>query len=585
MFFRSLHAVARHTPLHIIVAPNGEQLRLIVTPKPSGDAADNPALAKPFTATGTPEELDAELPEVLRRYTESVNDLRARLDLPLDELDAAKAKVAKKEDKKAERERQKKEEEERRSAAAKKAAETRAANAAAAKEEKERKARERAEAKAAKKAGKVGAGIQVPGQTAPAGKPDPLEWPFPTGSRVDGVSAPAEEGNHRADLPGKPECLRDYANLARVHGDKLTRRLFIKKAKTSRRYEKLWANWEKFVKDAKSQAELPLEQPNDDSTRAAESAAAPTSAASGSSPDARSTSAPAPSVSTNASSSSRDEAASGAEPDKKSEAAADAGAAEDPAAEPAPAPASENKPAALVVLDTRTGRTLGTWLDTGGDEPRASALITLADQPGAAFCVDAYRPGVEIHAHRVRARAWAVFDETGNTIGYTREIYEAGAAFDMRLAMLGPDVKPGAEERIVHEVHEHDHAYTVHAKQPKFRVTDEQTGEIVAEFRWVPGIGEKLTLDGRAHPYRVLSVEGQHVSARAMLSMKKALLDEAGNPLGSSDEIYEVTDQVGELADREWRVLRVEENAYIVKAAKPRLKGPAASTAAPAVTE
>jgi PRTRC genetic system protein E len=64
--FRDLYAVARHTPLHLIITPNGEQLKIIVTPKPSGDAADNPALAKPFSAIGTPEELDREFPEALR---------------------------------------------------------------------------------------------------------------------------------------------------------------------------------------------------------------------------------------------------------------------------------------------------------------------------------------------------------------------------------------------------------------------------------------------------------------------------------------------------------------------------------------
>jgi hypothetical protein len=45
-----------------------------------------------------------------------------------------------------------------------------------------------------------------------------------------------------------------------VHGDKLTRRLFIKKGKTGRRYEKLWKNWEKFVKAATAQLDLPLAQ-------------------------------------------------------------------------------------------------------------------------------------------------------------------------------------------------------------------------------------------------------------------------------------------------------------------------------------
>jgi hypothetical protein len=39
-------------------------------------------------------------------------------------------------------------------------------------------------------------------------------------------------------------------------------------------------------------------------------------------------------------------------------------------------------------------------------------------------------PGVEIHAHRVLEPAWAVFDEKGATIAYTREIHAAGEPLD-----------------------------------------------------------------------------------------------------------------------------------------------------------
>jgi PRTRC genetic system protein E len=151
--FRDLYAVARHTPLHLIIAPNGEQLKIIVTPKPSGDAANNNALAKPFSAIGTPEELDREFPAALARYAGAVNELRTSLELPLDELEAAKKKASAKDEKKAARSSAQEEEEaKRRSEGAKKAAETRAQKAAGAKAEKERKAKERADAKAAKKA-------------------------------------------------------------------------------------------------------------------------------------------------------------------------------------------------------------------------------------------------------------------------------------------------------------------------------------------------------------------------------------------------------------------------------------------------
>ena len=688
MFFRSLHAVARHTPLHIIVTPNGEQLRLIVTPKPSGEAADNPALAKPFTAIGTPEELDAELPEVLRKYTESVNDLRARLDLPLDELEAAKAKAAKKDEKKAERERQKKEEEERRSEAAKKAAETRAANAAKAKEEKARKAKERADAKAAKKAAKAGTGIQLPGATAPA-----------AAEKAAQEAAAADAAKHLPNLPGKPECIRDYQQLKAKHGDKLTRRLFIKRAETGRRYEKLWKNWEKFVKEASAQPDLPLEEPNsapassgaasdssskggttpaaEPNTRAADSAAA-SGAASGSSPDARSNDgkpaartipiAEAKAAAVDAAPAAKCDgckhivySAPGGQLPLKPFPHSRCGKLDVdvpmiigeqgkwlsslippgcPFHEPArpvkgksPGPFTDVYDEAGTYLSSITtapevGKHIGLVsqkdllrIVTIEKRPSGGLDVTVVPDPEfthaqAASVMEAVReqnqqnkkseaaagavsppPGQSTSAADLPAEsapapasetrpnepAWAVFDEKGMTIAYTRDVYKVGDRFDIGRAMLAPDFKPDSEERLVQEVHVHSRAYTVKSAKPKYQVVDEETGEIVAEFKWPPSVGEKLSSAERPDRYRVLSLAGHRVNARRLLPAKKMLLDDAGNPLGHSDEIYDVTDQVAEIADKEWRVLRIEENAYILKAAKPRIKGPTA--AATIVTE
>jgi len=513
MFFRHLHAVARHTPLHIIITPNGEQLRLVVTPKPSGDAADNPALAKPFTAVGTPEELDAELPEVLRKYTESVNDLRMKLDLPLDALEQAKKKVAEKADKKAEKAKQEKEEAERRSEAAKKAAETRAANAAAAAAEAERKKKEKEDAKAAKKlakaGGKAGAaptgtGIQLPGATA-----------------TQPPAAPEDTVAHRADLPGKAECIRDYTQLKTKHGDKLKRKLFIKKAETGRRYEKLWPNWEKFVKEAEAQPELQLEPASTAATGGDKSEAAPAS-----------------------------------------ESKADRSGA----AETEPASAGEAQPAPVAVLERNSRALLGTY---AGD-PLEGALITLADK--GLYQVDKVTPNVEILAHRVHEEPWRLLDAQGKELGGTVEIL----ACDDKLLI-------GDEEHCVLAVLEADKAYTVKPTAPRFEVYDEEGGRITS-YKWQPSEGEKLTVDGFPNPYRVIEVDGMRVTARKLLSFKKSILTEGGDQLGMTEEIYDIADQVAEIADKEWRVVRVEENAYIVRAAKPKLKGPAA-VAAPAATE
>jgi PRTRC genetic system protein E len=205
--FQDLYAVARHTPLSILITPNGEQLSVIITPKPSGDASDNPALARSIKAVGTPAELDAELPAKLREYTDKVNELRTAIDLPIEALNEAQAKARKKT----------------KPAPAKPAAKP----ATPAKPKKA--AKPKAAKRAAPKAPAPKKKITLPGQSKSAKKHAPVP---------------------RSSLPGKPDCLSDYKALKAKFGDALTRRKFIKTAKTGRRYEKLWANWEAFIKEA-----------------------------------------------------------------------------------------------------------------------------------------------------------------------------------------------------------------------------------------------------------------------------------------------------------------------------------------------
>jgi len=210
--FQELYAVARHTPLSILVTPNGEQLSVIITPKPSGDASDNPALAKSIKAVGTPAELDAELPAKLREYTDKVNELRTTIDLPIEALSEAQAKAKKGSKPKS-------------NTAPKPAAKPKPAPSA-----KPRKAaKPKAARKTAPKAPAPKKKITLPGQSKSAKKHAPIP---------------------RSSLPGKPDCLADYKELKAKFGDALTRRKFIKTANTGRRYEKLWANWEAFIKEA-----------------------------------------------------------------------------------------------------------------------------------------------------------------------------------------------------------------------------------------------------------------------------------------------------------------------------------------------
>jgi len=165
MFFQNLFPVARHTPLSIIVTPNGTQLSVIVTPKPTGDAEDNPALGNPIKIIGTPEELDKELPDALRTYAEKVNDVRTKIDLPIEALDAAAVKGKKKGKAKTDSE----------------ANPTPRATAA-------KKSVQRAKKAAKTRATKTSKKITPPGSPATPSRP-------------------------RASLPGKPECLADLKEL------------------------------------------------------------------------------------------------------------------------------------------------------------------------------------------------------------------------------------------------------------------------------------------------------------------------------------------------------------------------------------
>lgn len=89
-FFAKLYAIARHTSLSIIVTPAGEKLSLIIIPKPNG--GESKSLVTPLQITGTPEELDAELPAAIEQYCGAVNELRSNIG---ETTEAVKAEAAK----------------------------------------------------------------------------------------------------------------------------------------------------------------------------------------------------------------------------------------------------------------------------------------------------------------------------------------------------------------------------------------------------------------------------------------------------------------------------------------------------------
>jgi PRTRC genetic system protein E len=90
--FTELYAVAKHTPLQISVSPDGARLNVLIVPKPGDDANEGSALTRPIQAIGTPEELDRELPAKLAEYCAAINDLRLKIDLPIEAITAEAGK-------------------------------------------------------------------------------------------------------------------------------------------------------------------------------------------------------------------------------------------------------------------------------------------------------------------------------------------------------------------------------------------------------------------------------------------------------------------------------------------------------------
>lgn len=90
--FKELHEMVKTTALTILVSDAGDGL-LSVAVLPKGKEGQNPALSTPLSLTGTPEEMDAELPAVLSRYVGGRNSLAQSLETSLAVMDAAKKAV------------------------------------------------------------------------------------------------------------------------------------------------------------------------------------------------------------------------------------------------------------------------------------------------------------------------------------------------------------------------------------------------------------------------------------------------------------------------------------------------------------
>lgn len=219
--FAAIAEIALYTPLSLVITRELDRLHVIIAGK-----GDKPlAFATPVRVTGTPAELDEQLPAQLTAYAAQMVTPTTAIALPAPDAGAPAKKK------------------------------TPARTTVPLKPAKAKKP-------AAPK--KTAAPKQPPREPKPAKAETPKPVPAPK---------PAAAETPRADLPGKPECIADLHALQALHGAKLTRRLFIKEAATGRRYEKLWKNFEAFTAEAAPVADL-FTQPAT-TTRVALDSAAP----------------------------------------------------------------------------------------------------------------------------------------------------------------------------------------------------------------------------------------------------------------------------------------------------------------------
>ncbi len=91
--FKELAPLLRQRPVVLLLNPlEADSLRVIVMPKKLNDTEEG-ALATPLSVTGTPEELDEQLPATLTQYVGAHLELKNTLQMAKDEMDAA-AKAA-----------------------------------------------------------------------------------------------------------------------------------------------------------------------------------------------------------------------------------------------------------------------------------------------------------------------------------------------------------------------------------------------------------------------------------------------------------------------------------------------------------
>ena len=276
--FTELYAVAKHTPLQISVSPDGARLNVLIIPKPGDDADEGSALTKPIQAVGTPEELDRELPAKLAEYCAAINDLRLKIDMPIEAITAEAGKEDRQKKKAAKvphapapkKKAAPKPVKPAKSAAPVKAAQTirrerRTKELAAGRKAAEQKAAATQDNKATTQAPAGGApntsSEVLPNTAGPTSAAAPTdvsrdnpaaEIAFAQARRAQELaSAKAEKKSKRAT---REECLADlrtYLAECASTNVSITRALFLSHNTTARSYERKFKSWDEFLAEGR----------------------------------------------------------------------------------------------------------------------------------------------------------------------------------------------------------------------------------------------------------------------------------------------------------------------------------------------
>lgn len=86
--FQALHELATSTELHLTITAQGDDLRVVVLPKPKDGA--NAALSTPLALTASPAELNEKFVATLSSYTASRKSLEETLEETTNFMEAAK---------------------------------------------------------------------------------------------------------------------------------------------------------------------------------------------------------------------------------------------------------------------------------------------------------------------------------------------------------------------------------------------------------------------------------------------------------------------------------------------------------------